>query len=223
MPEITLESGSAAHRFALHLLAKPAAYPRQDVAALLKVAPGAVDGLLQPAVDQGLVTIGADADLGGRVWRAGPRLSQWQAAGDWRGAAIRPDAPAAAPAAAKPAPRGGRRLPLPKLDVAKLRVVTGAALPNPQISRKGATRYDDVLDMLKVDGTSVQGGIGVAYQAALQKAVVSYLKARPQLKARSTFYVRRLEDKPNELGIWRVARDGPDAQARSRDAGGQAK
>lgn len=221
MAEITLEPGSAAHRFALHLLAKPADYGRHAIAPLLGVAPGAVDSLLQTAVDQGVVTIGANADQGGRVWRAGPRLAGWHASAGGRPAALRPApaAPAPAPAAAadKPAAsRGGSQPPLPRLDLDKLKVSTSMPLPSAQLSRKGATRYDSLLDKLTADGMSVTGGIPRAYQSALMKAAVAYLAARPTLKATSTFYVRRLEDKPDEIGVWRVARTGPDALPRTR-------
>lgn len=223
MAEITLEVGSAAHRFALHLLAKPADYGRHAIAALLSAPPGAVDGLLQPAVEQGVVTIGANADMGGRVWRAGPRLSMWQAAQGAKPVAMRPPAEAAAPApapaikaAAKPEKRGGSQPALPRLDLDKLKISTNLPLPAAHLSRKGATRYDHVLDSLTADGMSVTGGIPVAYQSALAKAVVVYLAARPALKATSAFYVRRLEDKPEEIGVWRVARNGPDALPRTR-------
>lgn len=221
MAEINLEVGSAAYRFALHLLAKPADYGRHAIAQLLSVVPGAVDNLLQPAVEQGVVTIGANADQGGRVWRAGPRLSMWQSTNGARPQAIRLPAEAAAPAApTKPADkverRGGSQPPLPRLDLDKLKVSTTLPLPAAHLSRKGATRYDGLLDKLTADGMSVSGGIPLAYQSALMKAAVAYLQARPPLKATSTFYVRRLEDKPEEIGVWRVARTGPDALPRTR-------
>jgi len=224
MAEITLEPGSAAHRFALHLLAKPADYGRHAIAPLLGVAPGAVDSLLQTAVDQGVVTIGANADMGGRVWRAGPRLAVWHASAGGRPVALRPATEAAAPAApaaadaTKPAPRkSGPGSRLPRLDTAKVQVSTTAPLPNSLISRKGTTLYDALLDKLTADGMSVAGGIPAAYQASLIKACATYLQARPALKARSVLYVRRLESNPAEVGVWRVARQGLDAMPRSRN------
>jgi hypothetical protein len=211
MPEIVLESRSASERFALHLRAKPGAYDRDAVAALLSIAPGAVDKALQPGVEAAVITIANDADLG-RVWRAGPRLAEWKLAPS--PAAEKAQAEAAPKPAAKTR-RGGPRMSLPPLNVEKLAVSAVMPLPQPLISRRGESRHDKLLNTLTADGMSVTG-IPIAYQPSLLKAVQTYLDGRPALKATSALYVRRMEGSEELIGIWRVARNGADASPRTR-------
>ena len=220
MADVLLESRSAAERFALHLRAKPGEYDRHAVGALLGMAPGAVDKALQPGVDLAVITIAHHEDMG-RVWRAGPRLAEWRLSAS---PAAQASAKAVAEVLSAPKPkRGGRRMYLPLLDPKKLVVATDRPLPTPVISRRGVSRHDHLFDGLPRDGMSVIG-IPIAYQASLLKAAQTYLEARPELKKVSAFYIRRvthdvdgvLVTSDEEIGIWRVARDGVDAQPRSR-------
>lgn len=70
-----------------------------------------------------------------------------------------------------------------------------------------------MLDTLTADGMSVTG-IPAVYQASLAKAVQVYLACRPQLKARSALYVRKLAGDDQHIGVWRVARPAADSQAK---------
>ncbi len=195
MPEISLEAGSAAERAALHFRANPGLMmDRHGLAKLLGITPPMAESVLEPAVNQQLITIISDPELG-RAWRAGPRLATWTA-GCWT-----------APAVAKPPPakveqRGGVRRILPPLDLTKLKV--SADLPRPQAAMKGKglTRHDHIFDTLAKDGMSVSG-IPRAYRGALNSAALSYLSARPKLKARCKLQVRTVD--ANTCGVWRVA------------------
>jgi hypothetical protein len=212
MAEITFESRSGAERFALHLRARPGEYDRHQVAAILGIAPGAVETTLQPAVDAAVITIANDGEAG-RVWRTGPRMGAWKLAA--APGAVADAAPASAPA--RKSARGGRRPGLPVLKLDAVKVSSDLPLPAPRMSRKGESRHDRLLGTLSADGMSVTG-IPVAYQASLLKAVQTYLDARPDLKKTSALYVRRLEDDEEHIGVWRVSRTGPQALACSRTA-----
>ena len=207
MPDIALEPGSGAERFVLHLQAHPGEYDRHAVAALLGVAPGAVDSALSAAVDQALVTIANNADLG-CVWHAGPRMAGYKPA--LRDVQV----PAAPHAPASTTRRGGKREVLTRLKLDALKVSADIPLPAPNISRRGESRHDRMLDTLTADGMSVTG-IPVAYQAALAKAVQTYLEHRPELKAKSALYVRRMDDDDQHIGVWRVARQADAAQQKT--------
>ena len=192
MADITFESRSGAERFALHLRARPGEYDRHQVAAVLNIAPGAVESTLQPAVDAAVITIANSGDAG-RVWRTGPRMDAWQLAaapGADLGAAAGPAAPANT-APARKSVRGGRRPGLPVLKLDAVKVSADLPLPPLRMSRKGETRHDKLLGTLTADGMSVTG-IPVAYQASLLKAVQTFLDYRPDLKKTSALYVRRL-------------------------------
>lgn len=210
MPEITLEPGSGAERFALHLRGNPGEYDRHSVAALLGIAPGAVESALQPGVDLAVITIANNGDIG-RVWRPGPRLPAWKLAGS---EAAAPKAASAMTALARKSNRGGRRNILPPLKLDQIKVSAEVPLPVPAISRPGEGRHDRMLDTLTADGMSVTG-IPAAYQASLAKAVQVYLNCRPALKASSALYVRRMEDDAEHIGVWRVARPGADVPAKA--------
>jgi hypothetical protein len=220
MAEIVFESRSGAERFALHLRARPGEYDRHQVAAILGIAPGAVDTTLQPAVDAAVITIANDGDAG-RVWRTGPRMGAWKlaAAPGAVAEAAQASSPASAPASApaRKSNRGGRRPGLPVLKLDAVKVSTNLPLPAPRMSRKGESRHDQLLGQLTADGMSVTG-IPVAYQASLLKAVQTYLDARPVLKKTSALYVRKLEDDEEHIGVWRVSRTGTQAMACSRTA-----
>lgn len=196
MPELALEPGSGAERIALHLKKNAdTVLDRHDVARLLTVAIGAVDKLLQPGVDAGVITIAHDGDRG-RVWRAGPRLKTWD------GAAV------AVPANKPKDARGGRRERLPVLDLAKFPVQTGVVPPKPDMSRRGETRHDDMFDSMSADGMC-RTGLPASHRASVTKASQAYLKARPAVAAKSAFIFRALAG--DTFGIWRVARTDPAA------------
>lgn len=214
MAEITFESRSGAERFALHLRARPGEYDRHQVAAVLGIAPGAVESTLQPAVDAAVITIANDGDAG-RVWRTGPRMDAWKLAAA-PGACTPADSPAAGTPARKSA-RGGRRQGLPPLKLDTVKVSTGLPLPSLRLSRKGESKHDKLLATLTADGMSVTG-IPVAYQASLLKAVQTFLDGRPELKKTSALYVRRLVDDEEHIGVWRVSRTGSQAMPCSRIA-----
>lgn len=224
MTDITFESRSGAERFTLHLQARPGQYDRHQVAAILNIAPGAVEFTLQPAVDAAVITIANDGDAG-RVWRTGPRMGAWklaaapgalagQAAGGTATAGL-PSPVAVSAAPARKSNRGGRRPGLPVLRLDTVKVLDNLPLPALRMSRKGESRHDKLLGTLTADGMSVTG-IPVAYQASLLKAVQTYLDGRPELKRTSALYVRRLEDDEEHIGVWRVSRTGPQAMACSR-------
>lgn len=216
MAEITFESRSGAERFALHLRARPGEYDRHQVAAILGIAPGAVDTTLQPAVDAAVITIANDGDAG-RVWRTGPRMGAWKLAAAPGAVADTAPASTAATAPARKSARGGRRPGLPVLKLDAVKVSTDLPLPSLRLSRKGESKHDKLLATLTADGMSVTG-IPVAYQASLLKAVQTFLDGRPELKKASALYVRRLEDDEEHIGVWRVSRTGPQAMACSRTA-----
>jgi len=186
MPDFPLEPGSGAARIAEHLHKNPGVeLDRAEIAQQLAIAVGAVDKVLQPGVDIGLITIANDGERG-RLWRAGPRLKL-----------------AAAPAAAKKTARGGKRMRLPALDAAKFPVRSDVEPPAPAISRPGESRYDEFFKPLTADGMC-RTGLPLSYRAAMAKAGQYFLKHRPELAKTSTFLFRAEDD--NTFGIWRVAR-----------------
>lgn len=155
---------------------------------------GALESVLQPAVSAGLITMANSGDLG-RVWRAGPMLKHWKPDGG-------------TPPAGN-SQRGGRRVRLPQLDLAKLTVSTDMPLPS-HGSEKGRTKHDELLNRLTADGMSVTG-IPADYYGAVAKAVQTYLENRPTLAAASVFKVRRTS--PTEFGVWRLAKSANDSSA----------
>lgn len=92
---------------------------------------------------------------------------------------------------------------LPDLAIDAIQVQRDVPIPQPRM-RKGATKYDPLLDKLQADGDCVQG-LPVAYKAALLKAIEFYLRHRPQLAAKSAFLVRHIPD-TEHIGIWRQAK-----------------
>ena len=201
MPDLsTVEQGSGAARVAIHLQNKPGeVLDRHDICDLISVAVGAVDRLLAPGVEAGLLTIANDGDRG-RVWRAGPRLRFWTPGG----VAVAP-APAPAPApAAKKDPRGGKRVRLPVLDLAAYPVRNDVQPPLPKVSRRGETRYDAMfLEMTATPGLC-RVGLPAAHRGSITKASQIFLKARPELAARMTWQFRDMHD--GTFGIWHQAR-----------------
>lgn len=193
MADITLEPGSPSARLAAHFKAHPdTVLDRRGVAAFLLVASAFVDTAVEPGMMAGLITVGTTTELG-RVWRAGPRLQHWTP----------PAQPADKPVAAKrPTARGVRRDRLPVIDVAQLKVATGAPPPVAQ-ARKGATLHDPVFDLLTEDGQHV-AGIPISYRGSMSKAVQVYMDHRPALKANSAILVRTIDSKT--IGLWRVSR-----------------
>ena len=105
-----------------------------------------------------------------------------------------------------PKQRRGNAPFLPPLNLSDTKLVEG---PPPGVSqgpsRKGKTRYDDLLDSLSKDGMG-RTGIDVIYKSALASSSAAYLKARPELARTSKFVVRG--DGEGLCGIWRVAREG---------------
>ena len=145
MSDIQLTPGSHAERAAIFLQANPdEVLDRSAAAGKLSIAPAAVDGQLQPAVDAGLITIGRDGDMG-RVWRAGPRLKHWRPVGAGTLATVTRAVSA----------RGTKRLPPLLID--GLKVARGIPEPERTLSSKGRTKYDHVFDTLKANGESVTG------------------------------------------------------------------
>lgn len=189
---IDVEIGSAAERIAIFFQSNlDEVLDRSAAAAKLGILPTVVDAVLMPAVDAGLITIGRDVDMG-RVWRAGPRLKHWRAAG----AASLVSAPARARASA----RGVSRLaPLP---IAGLTIAAGLPAPSGVWSRKGQTKYDHIFETLTADGVSVTD-IPRKYLGALKKAVHVYVQQRPALARISTLSVHLIDK--DSCGIWRRA------------------
>lgn len=187
MPDLTLEPGSGAARIAEHLQKHlDLEMDRTQLAQHLGIAVGAVDKILQPGVDAGLITIANNADRG-RVWRAGPRLKL-----------------ASAEAPAKKERRGGKRVRLPALDAAAFPVRKDVPVPVPEMSRGGVTRYDALFDGLSADGMC-RTGLPLQHRAAVTKASQTYMKYRPEL-AKASALLFRAEPGGQTFGIWRVAR-----------------
>lgn len=197
MPDTnTVEAGSGAARIATHITRNPdAVLDRHDVAQLINVAIGAVDKVLAPAVEAGLLTIANDGDRG-RVWRAGPRLKFWAEA-------------APTPTAARKDPRGGKRVRLPPLNPADFPVRSDVPLPMPKFSRKGETSYDAMFSEMTTAPGLCRVGLPASHRAAVTKAAQSYLKNRPELAKRMTWQFRDMHD--GTFGIWHQAR--PSKQA----------
>ena len=195
MPEISLEAGSAAERAALHFRANPnLLMDRHGLAKLLGITPPQAESVLEPAVNQQLITIVSDRDLG-RAWRAGPRLAAWTA-GCWTAAPALESRPAVAPRSTVP-----RRI-LPMLDLAKLKVSTDTPRPESMKKGHGVTRHDHIFNMLTKDGMSVSG-IPREYRQAVSGAALNYLSVRPKLKARCKLQIRMVDS--DTFGVWRVA------------------
>ena len=195
MAEISLEAGSAAERAALHFRANPGLMmDRHGLAKLLNIMPPMVESVLGPAVNQQLITIVNDGDLG-RAWRAGPRMVMWTAGG-------RAAAPVVESLSAVPPRRAAPRRILPMLDLAKLRVSTD--LPKPESIKKGpgVTRHDHVFNLLTKDGMSVSG-IPHEYRQSVGGAALNYLSVRPKLKAKCKLQIRMIDS--DTFGVWRVA------------------
>lgn len=213
MAEIYLEPGSPAERIALFLYKNPTeVLNRSDVAAKLAIAPGGVSTALESAVLAGLVTIANDGDLG-RVWQAGPRLKHWTPrpallAGAFTSPMPAPSAKPSSGTRSGTKPRTTRQM-LPILNLTQLSVATNVALPPSVIARKGQSRHDALLNLLVADGMSVIG-IPIAYQGALIKAAMTYLEARPAMKASCSLYVRKIAHDPTLCGIWRMKRSAAD-------------
>ena len=191
MSDIQLTPGSHAERAAIFLQANPdEVLDRSAAAGKLSIAPAAVDGQLQPAVDAGLITIGRDGDMG-RVWRAGPRLKHWRPVGAGTLAAV-------TKAVNK---RGTKRLPPLLIDGLKV----GRGVPAPAantLSSKGRTKYDHVFDALKADGDSATN-IPRIYLGALKKALLVYMQQRPALAQVSTMSAHLVD--AGTCGVWRKA------------------
>ena len=190
MSDIQLTPGSHAERAAIFLQANPdEVLDRSAAAGKLSIAPAAVDGLLQPAIDAGLITIARDADMG-RVWRAGPRLNHWRPVGAGTVAAVTKAANN----------RGTKRLPPLLID--GLKVAQGVPEPDRTWSSKGHTKYDHVFDTLKANGASVTG-IPRAYLGAIKKALLTYMQHRPALAQMSTMSAHLVD--AGTCGVWRKA------------------
>lgn len=192
-------TGIATHepsgRIAMWLRANPGQHlDRAAAAGRLQVAIGAVDPLLAPGVEAGLLTVFSDGNFG-RAWRAGPRLQFWDPLIGSASSVVAPIKPAPAQ------PRKARVL-MPVLDPAKLTTVLGGP-PSRMLADKGGTKYDPVLASLTADGMG-KTGIAKHYSGALLKAASTYLAARPALRATSRFVVRRTD--ADHCGIWRMAR-----------------
>lgn len=200
-----LEPGSGPYRVCVHLKHnRGAILDRLFLSQFLNVPIGAMETVLRPAIDRALITVANDGDAG-RVWLAGPRLSEWAPA--TKGTAS--SSTKAATATTAPDPRGGKRSMLPALDVSKLTVHKD--LPSPRRSNpKGVTRHDAVFDLLTADGTSVTG-IERRYRAALDKAAQTYLQHRPALRATSVLRVSHVDD--TTCGVWRLPKPAPAASA----------
>jgi hypothetical protein len=203
MTDIRLDSGSVAERVAIFFQTNPdEVLDRSAAAAKLSIAPAAVDAMLLPAVEAGLITIGRDGDMG-RVWRAGPRLKHWRALAN---------SPPAAPDRAVSA-RGTRRLP--PLLITDVRLGAGVAAPTGAWSSKGRTKYDHIFDALKADGESATA-ISRVYLGALKKAVQVYMQQRPALARASTLSVHSVD--ASTCGVWRKAGAMPTPVLRMKHA-----
>lgn len=191
MTDIRLDPGSAAERVAIFFQTNPdEALDRSAASAKLNIAPAAVDTVLAPAVEAGLITIGRAGDMG-RVWRAGPRLNHWRPVGAGTLAAVTRAVNA----------RGTTRLPA--LSITTLKVARG--VPEPATityCAKGRTKYDHVFDSLKADGDSATG-IPRAYLGTLKKSLLVYMQQRPALARTSTLSVHLVD--AGTCGVWRKA------------------
>jgi hypothetical protein len=192
MTQIDFDSPAGLVAAFLHRNAKEV-LDRSAAAARLSCAPAAVDKLLEPAVQAGLITVANDGDLG-RVWRAGRGLAAWATA---NGATL-----PQATTKAKPAARKATHPALPELSLAGIKVAADVPVPQKQRA-KGKTKYDAIFNALKKDGMSATG-IASIYSAALSSSANQYLKGRPELAAKSRFVVRSTGN--DTCGVWRVAK-----------------
>jgi hypothetical protein len=193
----TIDPESAAGRVAQFIKSHPdAVVDRTLLKTMLGVAPAALDKLVQPAIDAGLITAAHDGDLG-RIWRAGRLLKDWQPAGA-------PIAPKTTSPGATASVRGGTRKHLPELQAGLFKIAKDLPLPTSIWREKGKTKYDHVLDPLTEDGMSATG-IPMDYYAAIAKAVQSYLAYRPELANTSKLVVRKIDGQT--CGVWRVKKE----------------
>ena len=158
---------------------------RSAAAAKLGIALAAVDRVLQPAVDQGLITIATSGEYG-RVWRAGPRLKFW---GTPQAEASPPP-----PSASKPKPAEARKRHVHLLDPATVKVRTDVPLPAIRVALRGSA-YRDILDRMPVGGS-------VVLSEAHGKGLVSIAKKHGIAVA-----IRKLGG--GQIGVWRVAQPNP--------------
>ena len=210
MPDVTLEPGSPSERICQHLRASQGLeLTATAIAGLLNIGRAQVFDALSPGVEQGVITVANNPELG-RVWRAGPRLAHWM--GDNKAVA----APAVRPAPARPAPastspatsvparpgptdrRGGKRLRLPLLDLRSIKMVADVPLP-PRRGRQCGSIYDALFDSLKRPAAAAVD-IDARYCAALKKAAGVYCKTRPGVQL-----TVRLIPGTDTCGVWRLA------------------
>ena len=202
MTDIHIEPGSPAEAAVRFLRDNPdELLDRAAASAKLSLPPVAIERALQPAVDQGLITLANNGEYG-RIWRAGPRLKHWAPPG--AGPATDAASPQPPKAEKKASARVGKRNRLPVLDVTSFPVRKDMPVPMPAMSRPGQTRYDAMFSDLTADGMA-RVGLPLQYRGALTKAGQTYLKNRPELSRISTFLFRGDPD-GKTFGIWRVAR-----------------
>lgn len=196
------EPGSLAHRLCAHLRANPGdAVPAARLPRLFGVRdPVTAAQMLRPVlVAKLLKSTGSGADA---VYEAGAKLADTPLAGEPEpAAAATSSTDATTPATAAPGPgRGGRRTRLPLLDLDKIEVRTGVPLPTKHVPDKGDSQYVRLIETkLNEPGHMVE--LPLAYHGAVLKAVTTWAKANPKLKA--AFKVRRIGD--GKCGVWRIS------------------
>lgn len=164
-------------------------YTSGDLALKFQVQAAKFKAALEPATNRGLLAYGRTSSdpEGPQVWHAGEKFAAWHKG---------QQQPAAAPAAAKRAPRGGLRAQLPPLDLSKLVIKTDVPKPaRKRFSRAGDSKYAPLFAALK-PGNSVE--VPSQYMATL------YTHAKKLKKA--------------GLGTYTVQRTGIDTCTIWRDA-----
>lgn len=201
------EPGSLAHRLCAHLRANPGdAVPAARLPRLFGVRdPITAAQMLRPVLVAKLLrSTGTGADA---VYEAGANLADTPLAGEPEPASAATDntttstTTTSTPAADTPGPgRGGRRTRLPLLDLDKIEVRTGVPLPTKHVPDKGDSQYVRLIEAkLSQPGHMVE--LPLAYHGAVLKAVTTWAKANPKLKA--AFKVRRIGD--GKCGVWRIS------------------
>lgn len=201
------KAGGLAARACTYFQANPdEELTRADVASKFEVPASSVDGLLAQCFVNGLLNRARDSD-GAAVIVAGPKLKDLQlAAAPTSGAAALLTAPSTPPATATtvaagaPAQgsegkkRGGVRRRLPPLPIEKLVVAKGVPIPEPNRSKKGETRWDELFAKLKPNDSVA---IPREYASAINKAMQVRAKAKGE-----KFVLRTVSE--TEARVWRT-------------------
>lgn len=172
-----IEPDSPSGRIATHLRANPKArLDRSTIAQMLAVAPAAVDKLLTPGVEAGLITVAHDGDLG-RIWTPGRLIQSWPA----RGSSTAADKSTAKRKVGK------REAP----DPTKIQIISGTPLPPKSTGVGAVSAYDVLLEKMKV-GDHVQ----------LPEVQARSMSSRAH---RRDIPVALRVVRPGIFGVWRLA------------------